>query len=179
MAAPRKPKAPADQGNIGFRGQHAAGLEAQETMVAGIRRHMVQSPVERMYARGSLTSRQYDAAQRLYVSYVLGIAGARDPERATGTGGYDPAGYSDARLAAATDYRKAVQAVGPLAWVLEWVVVQETTLEGLGQITGRSRETLKGYLEAALDVLADWYRLPGGYTMRQARSRAVTVDAAP
>jgi len=173
----RRKAAQADQDNIAYRTQHAAGLEAQETMVAGIRRHVVQSPVERMYHRGGLTGRQYDAASRLYVSYVLGVAGARDPERATGSSGFDPAGYSDARLAAATDYRKAVQAVGPLAWVLEWIVVQETTLERLGEITGRSREALKGYLEAALDLLGDWYRLPGGYSPpAPARLRSATID---
>ncbi len=143
---------------IDWRAQHGS-VENLETARAGQTRAAVQAPLERYYARKLISGRMYDAGRRLYQSYATGIVGVRDGEG--GSGEYSPSGYSDAQLAAAQDYRRAIQGVGNrMAALLTWVVIEEVTLEKLQAHTGTPARKMMGALHLALDSLADHYRMP-------------------
>ena len=126
-------------------------------LVASYRARIV-SPVELMQRRGVLTWRQGHAARRLYRSYALGIALARD--RDAGGGAWSPGGLTDAQLGAALDYGASKAAIGAGDWrLVEAVVLQELTVRhwcalehysNSGRLIGYETERLR----RALDRLA-------------------------
>lgn len=126
---------------------------------ATIRRARVAWVPDLWLARGTIGQREHAAATRLVRSYEVGILGAR--ERAIVRISFarsTPAGLPDVRLACASDYQRAMQAVGPkLSAALSWCVLSTGTIEGWAECKGWHRDRAAGYLLAALARLADHY----------------------
>jgi hypothetical protein len=121
----------------------------------------VQSVTERLRNRGHLTERQFQAAERLHRSYCLGILQARDSDSG-GCSAWSPSGYSDAVLNAATDYRKAREAIGLRLWPLVWsVVIDDWTIERWRNERGNGTtpQAAAALFRHALDTLGDHYGL--------------------
>ncbi|MFZ4761472.1 MAG: hypothetical protein ACOYK8_01470 [Alphaproteobacteria bacterium] len=95
---------------LAYRQQHGE-LKEYRDKNDGVRRFRALSPLESLHQRGRIDDEQMAAGQRFADSYALGIEGARNGE---GSGAWEPAGMADARLAAATDYKKAINALGHL-----------------------------------------------------------------
>lgn len=109
---------------------------------------------------GSITQAHHDAAQRYHNAYAVGMMGARDKIGVYVDCRGAPHGISDARLAAATDYQRASQAVGiTLQPALAWCVLSTGTIAGWAECKGWDKNRAWGYLMAALDRLAEHYRL--------------------
>jgi hypothetical protein len=87
-------------------------------------RTRVMPQVEVLARRGALSARQARAGSRIYAAWALGICGAHDAE-AGGGGTADHAGYRDAQLDAATEYRRIRDAVGGRLWSLVFSVCCE------------------------------------------------------
>lgn len=134
-----------------------------ETAKAGVKRRYAQPPLERYAARKIVTARQCEAGRKLYADYAFGIVGAReeDGETAPGIRSGAAAGYAAERIACATAFRLAVQALGirlsPLALA---VCVEDQTLRVIAARTGQNGQALTALLTTALDVLADHYHFP-------------------
>lgn len=119
-------------------------------------RARVQTSIERYERRGQLTSRQARAAQRIYAAYALGIVGARNGE-STGNGS-DPAGYSDAQLAMAEEYRLIRDAVGGRLWPIVFsVAIEDFSVARWCNERGRGMHPAGGMqlLRLALDLASD------------------------
>jgi hypothetical protein len=115
--------------------------------------------LERYHRRRQISDRQYHGALRLYENWALGIVGSHDPE--AGAGPWQPAGYSDVRLDAATNYRRAVQHLGKrLSPVVLAVVCDDFTVESWAKQRGIDRKGAMEVFRTSLDILADWFRLP-------------------
>lgn len=123
---------------------------------AGIRRRVVQPPVERYGARRQLDIRQIQAARRLYADYAFGVCGARDREVGPGPR-FDTMGLAAARVDAVTRYRRALAAAGRDGPVVERVTCGERTAgvvaPGLGLTTCQAMEALR----RGLDAVAGYY----------------------
>jgi hypothetical protein len=120
----------------------------------------VRSSAELLERRGLLSWRQGRAARRLQRAYVLGILGARDPERASGA--WSPAGLTDAQLGAAEDFRLARLACPPASWdiVFGVAVLDQTIAELMAErhlTSGRASGQLMTRLKTGLNALADLY----------------------
>lgn len=110
--------------------------------------------------KGTIAQADHDAATRYHEAYALGIMGARErmPVYVQMTGA--PAGYSDARLAAATDFREAEKAVGPFAAdCLTWCVLGRSSVAEWANNRHLCRKIAAGYLLAAIHRLTEHYRL--------------------
>jgi hypothetical protein len=117
------------------------------------------STLERYHRRRQISDRQALAGTRLYRAWAIGIVGSHDPE--AGSGAWQPAGYSDVRLDAATDYRRAVQHLGKrLSPVVLAVVCDDVTVESWAKQRGIDRKGAMEVFRTSLDILADWFRLP-------------------
>lgn len=119
-------------------------------------RARVQSALERYERRGQLSSRQARAGQRIYQAYALGVIGARNGE-ATGNGS-DPAGYTDAQLVMAQEYRLIRDAVGPRLWsVCFSVCVEDMTCQRWANERGYRMHPngALALLRVALDIAGD------------------------
>lgn len=123
-------------------------------------RARVQPVLQRYEHRGQLTSRQARAGQRIYEAYVLGVVGARNGE-STGNGS-DPAGYTDAQLAMAEEYRLIRDAVGgrlwPIAWAVcceDWSCARWANERGYGMHPNSALALLRVALDTAADALGD------------------------
>jgi hypothetical protein len=141
-------------------------LEVEPASVAagglvGSYRVKARPAVELLERRGLLTWRQARAARRLYRSYSLGICGAREADK--GTGSWSPAGYSDLQLGAATDYRLGRAAVGGADWPVVFnVAVLDQTVRAYAQehyasASGRLIGLVMNRLRGGLDRLADYH----------------------
>lgn len=109
---------------------------------------------------GTIDQPHHDAARRLHDAYALGVLGARDRLAVYIARTGAPAGYADAQLAAAEDYRRAAQAVGIVAMsALSWCVISNGTVAGWAECKGWPVQRAQGYLIAALDRLAQHYGL--------------------
>lgn len=110
--------------------------------------------------KGTIDQADHSAAVRYHDAYALGIEGARERMefyvQMTGA----PSGYSDARLAAATDYRKASDAVGAFsANCLTWCVLRRSTVADWAGNRQLHPQIAAGYLLAAIHRLTEHYRL--------------------
>lgn len=126
---------------------------------ATIRRARVQWVPDVWLARGTIGQREHAAATRLVDAYERGILGAREHTiaRISFTRSA-PSGLPDTRLACATDYQRAMAAVGiTLSAALSWCVLSTGTVEGWAKCKGWPPKRAAGYLLAALDRLADHY----------------------
>lgn len=121
----------------------------------------VQSVIDRQRARGQITQRQFDAAERLYRAWALGCEGARQDTR--GCTAWTPAGYPDSQLDALKLYVGARAAIGLARWPLLFhVVCLDWSVHRFSTEAGRNRDGLQEVLRTALDDLADYLRLPKG-----------------
>jgi hypothetical protein len=120
-------------------------------------RGRVMPMTEVLRRRGTLSERQSRAGARVYEAWAFGICGARDAD-ASGGGTSDPGGYRDRQIDAATEYRKAREAVGGRMWpVLFAVVCEEWSIERFANERGRGTDK-RGWtaiLKLSLDTLAD------------------------
>lgn len=108
----------------------------------------------------TISQAHHDAATRLHDAYALGILGARDRLQVYVDRTSSPTGYADAQLAAATDYRRAVQAVGIRNMpALDWCVIGHGSIASWADMKGWSKDRACGYLLSALDRLAEHYGL--------------------
>lgn len=124
-------------------------------------RTRLMSQCEVLERRGSLTPRQARAGARIYASWALGICGAHDAE-ASGGGSYDAAGYRDAQLDAATEYRRIRDAVGGRLWPAVFAVACEdfsparwANERGGGMHKAAAVELVRIGLDTAADALGD------------------------
>lgn len=130
---------------------------------AGAKMRRVQSPVDRYHARDQITSRQAQAADNLRNDYELGICGAHDQTKGTGSGGI--VGFADLQLDAATRYKRAIYALGwRLRAIVEPVVIGdsgggEITVGDLAKSRGENEKAVMGVFRLGLDTLADHYGL--------------------
>ena len=125
-----------------------------------IRRSRYEWAPDVLLRNGTIDQAHHDAATRLHDAYALGVMGARDRLAVYIARTGAPSGYADARLAAATDYREAAQAVGIVAMsALSWCVISHGTVTGWAECKGWPVQRAQGYLLAALDRLAEHYGL--------------------
>jgi type IV secretory pathway ATPase VirB11/archaellum biosynthesis ATPase len=123
-----------------------------------IRRGRVVWAPDVLLSNGTISDAHHAAATRLHDSYSLGILGARDRLAVYIDRCSVQAGFADAQLAAARDYREAAQAVGQVAMsALSWCVLSYGTVAGWAECKGWSKDRAGGYLLAALDRLAEHY----------------------
>jgi hypothetical protein len=110
--------------------------------------------------KGTIDQADHSATVRYHEAYALGIMGAseRAPVYVQMTGA--PSGLSDAKLAAATDYRKASEAVGAFsANCLTWCVLGRSTVAEWAGNRQIHPQIAAGYLLAAIHRLTEHYRL--------------------
>lgn len=143
-----------------------ARLEVEPASVAagglvGSYRVKARPAVELLERRGHLDWRQARAARRLYRAYSLGVMGAREQDK--GSGSWSPAGYSDLQLAAATDYRLGRAACGGADFSVVFNVcildqtVSDYAREHYASTSGRMIGLVMQRLRAGLDRLAKYY----------------------
>jgi hypothetical protein len=119
----------------------------------------VLSPVEQAYRRRLISHRQHYAAERIYTSYAVGIAGIR--QAPAGVAPSSPDGALMAAAAAASDYRACRDHVGPRLWpALFSYVVEEESAGNIAKRSGTNPTGMMALLCHALDVAADYFRLP-------------------
>lgn len=139
-------------------------VEARSTTPGGVALSYgarVQPQLERMRSRKQIDARQYEAGIRLYKSWALGIAGARDTD-AGGCTAWSPAGYADAQLSSALDYRNAREFCGPRLWPLLFgVVVEDMSAERWRNERGHGMDPkgVMALLRHGLDLLGDYYQM--------------------
>lgn len=110
--------------------------------------------------KGVIDQAAHNAAVRYHEAYALGVIGAKDrPDVYIRVSGYR-GGYSDARLAAATDFRKAEKAVGVFAAdCLTWCVLGTSCVAAWARNRQMHPQIARGYLLAAIHRLTEHYRL--------------------
>lgn len=124
-------------------------------------RGRVMPMVEVLARRGSLTPRQARAGARIYAAWALGICGAHDAD-ASGGGTADHAGYRDAQLDAATEYRRIRDAVGGRLWPVvfavaceDWTPTRWANERGGGMHKLGAAELLRVGLDMAADCIGN------------------------
>lgn len=117
------------------------------------------SPVEQAYNRQLITDRQHFAAERIYTSYAIGIAGVR--QAPAGIAPSSPGGSLEAAAAAASDYRAVREAVGPRLWPAVFAyVVEEEPAASIARRAGLNPMGCMELLRLGLDLAGDYWRLP-------------------
>lgn len=117
------------------------------------------APVEQAYRRRLITHRQHYAAERVYTSYAIGIAGIR--QAPAGVNPASPDGALMAAAMAASDYRACREHVGARLWpVLFSYVIEEESAGSIAKRVGVNPTGMMALLSHALDVAADYFRLP-------------------
>lgn len=117
------------------------------------------SPVEQAYSRRLLSDRQHYAAERLYSSYMIGIAGIR--QAPSGVAPSSPGGSLEAAAAAANDYRGVREAIGPRLWPAVFAyVIDEEPAGDIARRSGINPTAMQELLRLGLDMGADYWRLP-------------------
>jgi hypothetical protein len=121
----------------------------------------VQSVLDRQRVRGQITQRQFDAGEKLYRAWALGVEGARQDTK--GCSAWTPAGYSDSRLDALKLYKGAQQYIGLSRWPLLFhVICLDWTVHRFSIDCDIRRDGTQAILRTALDDLADYLKLPKG-----------------
>jgi hypothetical protein len=173
------------------RGRHAAGIVDRPTgtAIAAPVGRLVQSPLDRLAARGTISPSMHSAGQRLRGQFEIGVLGATDrdgelPPGIRGTGAVLTPG--EVQLGALRAYKSAMRCLGAhVGAVVEAVCCHEQDITVVADRQGRHRHRVMGVLEDGLKTLADHYRLtgrddpaPGGGEagpQRGPRARAVGV----
>lgn len=163
------------------RARHAAAVIDRPTGVAigSPVGRLVQAPIDRLAARGSISRRMHTAGQMIRSDFDIGVMGARDVD------GELPPGIrctvavtpSEAQIDALTNYKAAMRCLGPyVAAIVVAVCCYERDVLTVAVQQSRHRHKVMGVLEDGLKTLADHYRLTGQDDMRQdidARGRHV------
>ncbi len=173
------------------RARHAAGIVDRPTgtAIGAPVGRLVQSPLDRLAARGTISPRMHSAGQRLRGQFEIGVLGARDrdgelPPGIRGTGGVPTP--SEVQLETLRAYKSAMRCLGAhVGAVVEAMCCHEQDVTVIAARQGRIRDKVMGVLEDGLKTLADHYRLtgrddpaPGGGEagpQRGPRARAVGV----
>lgn len=114
-----------------------------------------------LLAKGAISPAQHTAACKYLEQYQRGILGAGRrraivPIRRTVALG----GYQDTQLSAARAFREAEKAVGlTLSPALAWCVLSHGTVTGWAECKGWNTNKTAGFLMAALDRLAEHYKM--------------------
>jgi hypothetical protein len=117
------------------------------------------SPVEQAYRRRLITHRQHYAAERIYTGYAIGIMGIR--QAPAGINPSTPGGGLEAAAMAASDYRACRDHVGPRLWPAVFAyVIEEESAGSIAKRMGVNPTGMMALLSHALDVAADYFRLP-------------------
>lgn len=149
------------------RARHAAGIVDRPTgtAIGAPVGRLVQSPIDRLAARGTISPRMHSAGQRLRGQFEIGVLGAKDrdgelPPGIRGTAVVMAPG--EVQLGALRAYKSALRCLGAhVGAVVEAVCCHEQDVRALSVRQGRSREKVMGVLEDGLKTLADHYRLTG------------------
>ncbi|WP_437376437.1 DUF6456 domain-containing protein [Inquilinus limosus] len=149
------------------RARHAAGIidRPTGTAIGAPVGRLVQSPIDRLAARGTISPRMHSAGQRLRSQFEIGVLGVQDrdgelPPGIRGTGMVLTPG--EVQLEALRAYKAALRCLGPhVGAVVEAVCCHEQDVSAVAARQGRSREKVMGVLEDGLKTLADHYRLTG------------------
>jgi hypothetical protein len=149
------------------RGRHAAGIVDRPTgtAIGAPVGRLVQSPLDRLAARGTISPRMHSAGQRLCGQFEIGVLGARDrdgelPPGIRGTGAV--LAPNEVQLGALRAYKSAMRCLGAhVGAVVEAVCCHEQDITVVADRQGRHRHRVMGVLEDGLKTLADHYRLTG------------------
>lgn len=170
------------------RARHAAGIVDRPTgtAIGSPIGRLVQAPIDRLAARGSISPRMHSAGQRLRSQFEIGVLGVQDrdgelPPGIRGTAMVLAPG--EVQLGALRAYKSAMRCLGAhVGAVVEAVCCHEQDVLVVAARQGRHRHRVMGVLEDGLKTLADHYRLtgrddpaPGGGASRRPRPRAVGV----
>ncbi|MGO1079690.1 DUF6456 domain-containing protein [Inquilinus sp. CA228] len=169
------------------RAGHAAGIVDRPTgtAIGAPVGRLVQSPIDRLAARGTISPRMHSAGQRLRGQFEIGVLGARDrdgelPPGIRSTGAVLAPG--EVQLGALRAYKSALRCLGAhVGAVVEAVCCHDQDITVVADRQGRHRHRVMGVLEDGLKTLADHYRLTGrddpapggGEPRRGPRPRAV------
>ena len=149
------------------RARHAAGIVDRPTGTAtgAPAGRLVQAPIDRLAARGTISPRMHSAGQRLRSQFEIGVLGVQDRD-----GGLPP-GFrgtcmvlapGEVQLEALRAYKSALRCLGAhVGAVVEAVCCHEQDVLVVSTRQGRSRDKVMGVLEDGLKTLADHYRLTG------------------
>jgi hypothetical protein len=149
------------------RRRHAAEVveRALDTRIGSPKGRLIQSPLDRLAARETVSPRMHSAGMRLRADFDLGLVGAKDVDSEVVAGirlGFGPAAVSDAQLDALTNYKHAVRALGVhVGAVVVAVCCYELDVVRIAAQQGNNRSEVMGVLKAGLKTLADHYRLTG------------------
>jgi len=174
------------------RARHAAGIVDRPTgtAIGAPVGRLVQAPLDRLAARGTISPRMHSAGQRLRDHFEIGVLGARNCNsellsgiRSTGTA----LAPSEVQLGAIRAYKAALRCLGAhVGAVVEAVCCHEEDITVVADRQGRHRHRVMGVLEDGLKTLADHYRLTGrddpapgggeGGSRRRVRDQAVGVS---
>jgi hypothetical protein len=149
------------------RARHAAGIVDRPTgtAIGAPVGRMVQAPLDRLAARGTISPRMHSAGQRLRGQFEIGVLGTRDrdgelPPGIRGTG--MALAPSEVQLGAIRAYKAALRCLGAhVGAVVEAVCCHEQDITDVAARQGRHRHRVMGVLEDGLKTLADHYRLTG------------------
>ena len=147
------------------RAQHAAAIIDRNIGSAiGLPGRYVQSPLDRLAARGRVSPRMHSAAVRLRDDFDLGMLGARDvsSESLGIRNGFSPASVSERQIAAMRAYASALKTIGPyVGAILVAVCCYERDVQAIAVEQRRNRTEVIGVLKDGLKTLADHYRMTG------------------
>lgn len=149
------------------RAQHAAAIIDRNisTAIGAPRGRLIQNPIDRLAARGSISGRMYSAGLQLKADFEIGLLGGRESsgEFVLGIkGGPDKPWIPDIQIDAMSRFRDAMKAVGSrVGAVIVAVVCYERDVSQIAREQGRNRDKVMGVLEDGLKELADHYRLIG------------------
>jgi hypothetical protein len=159
------------------RARHAAAIVDRPTGVAigSPVGRLVQSPIDRLAGRGSISRRMHTAGQMLRSDFEIGVLGAKDidGEMPPGIRSSVTVTPSEAQIDAMTNYKRAVRCLGVhVGAVVVATCCYERDVSIVAGQMGQDRHEVMGVLKACLKTLADHYRLTG------ADDHAQNVDVA-
>lgn len=149
------------------RAQHAAAIIDRNisTAIGHPRGRLIQAPLDRFAARGSITGRMYSAGLQLKADFEIGLLGGRESsgEFVLGIkGGPDKPWIPDIQIDAMTRFKRAMKALGAhVGAVVVAVCCYERDVAQIAREQSRNRDKVMGVLEDGLKTLADHYRLTG------------------
>jgi hypothetical protein len=160
-AARFKPKQP--PGRDGERVELVEHQAADANALTRTVKNIANDPVEWLFNRGSLTQRQYEAAQRIRADFEAGEIGSNRAKPFSGDRIMGGALPGDLTLRQAEAIRRYTLCLKPLGIVGErlvrLVVIDCKPLKDIGERMGMDKNYRVPRLAEALDVVADFYRL--------------------
>ena len=146
---------------------HAAAIVDRllDTKIGSPKGRLIQTPLDRLASRETITPRMHTAGVRLRADFDLGVMGARDTDSENVAGikmAFGPGMVSDAQLDAYTRYKRAVTDMGVyMGAVVVAVCCYEIDVTRVADQQGQNRSEVMGVLKTGLKTLADHYRLLG------------------